>query len=233
MAAWHTIEERAGRADLDPPFWAVPWAGGQALARYVLDYPETVAGRRVIDIASGSGLVAIAAALAGACAVTAYDIDPLAVTAITVNAAANGVEVTPERADILADDAQAPDGTDVVLVADAFYEKDLGAQVLQYLERSAARGAQVLAGDFGRAYLPRDRLVPLESYLVTGLFIVEGIDLKSTTIWTLGLPPRSHGGLAPLAGTVGWHRWPARWTGTVGRHGALAPLAGTASWPCG
>lgn len=185
MAAWHTIEERACGADLDPPFWAVAWAGGQALARYVLDHPETVAGRKVIDIASGSGLVAIAAALAGASAVNAYDIDPLAVAAITVNAAANGVEVAAERADILADDARAPDGTDVVLVADAFYERDLGAQVLHYLERSAARGAEILAGDFGRAYLPREHLVPLESYLVTGLFIVEGIDLKTTTIWTL------------------------------------------------
>ena len=185
MAAWHTIEEQAGRADLDPPFWAVAWAGGQALARYVLDHPETVAGQKVIDIASGSGLVAIAAALAGASTVNAYDIDPLAVTAITVNAAANGVQVAAERADILADDAQAPDGTDVVLVADAFYERDLGAQVLRYLERSAARGAEILAGDFGRAYLPREHLVPLDSYLVSGLFIVEGIDLKSTTIWTL------------------------------------------------
>jgi predicted nicotinamide N-methyase len=186
MAAWHTIEETAGRTGLDPPFWAIAWAGGQALARYVLDHPEAVEGRNVIDIASGSGLVAIAAALAGASAVTAYDIDPLAVTAITANAAANGVEVTAVCTDVLAGDAQAPDGTDVVLVADAFYERDLGAQVLRYLERSAAAGAAVLAGDFGRAYLPRERLVPLESYLVTGLFIVEGIDLKSTTIWTLG-----------------------------------------------
>jgi predicted nicotinamide N-methyase len=189
MAAWHTIEEAAGRAGLDPPFWAIPWAGGQALARYVLDYPDSVAGRTVIDIASGSGLVAIAAALAGATAVTAYDIDPLALEAIAANAEANGVQVAAECADILADGALAPDGTDVVLVGDAFYEKDLGAQVLRYLERSAARGAEILAGDFGRAYLPRERLVPLESYLVTGLFIVEGIELKSTTIWTLADPP--------------------------------------------
>ena len=185
MAAWHTVEERAGRTDLDPPFWAIAWAGGRALARYLLDHPETVAGRTVVDIASGSGLVAIAAALAGAEAVTAYDIDPLALTAITVNAEANSVQVTAERADILADEARAPDGTEVVLVADAFYEKDLGAQVLRYLERSAARGAAILAGDFGRAYLPREQLVPLESYLVRGLFIVEGIDFKTTTIWTL------------------------------------------------
>ena len=189
MAAWHTIEERAGRTDLDPPFWAIPWAGGQALARYLLDNPEAVAGRTVIDIASGSGLVAIAAALAGAHAVTAFDIDPLAVTAITVNAAANDVQVAAECADVLAGDeppaGQAPAGTEVVLVADAFYEKELGARVLGYLERSAAGGAAILAGDFGRAYLPRERLVALESYLVTGLFIVEGFEFKTTTIWTL------------------------------------------------
>jgi predicted nicotinamide N-methyase len=121
--------------------------------------------------------------------VTAYDIDPLAVTAITVNAAANGGEVTAQCADILADGqppaGRAPAGTDVVLVADAFYEKELGAQVLGYLERSAAHGAAVLAGDFGRAYLPREHLVSLESYLVTGLFIVEGFDFKTTTVWTL------------------------------------------------
>lgn len=185
MAAWHTVEERAGRTDLDPPFWAVPWAGGQALARYLLDHPETVAGRTVVDIASGSGLVALAAALAGAHAVTAFDIDPLAVTAITVNAAANGVRVTAECADVLAGEARAPDGTDVVLVADAFYEQELSAQVLGYLKRSAARGAAILAGDFGRAYLPREQLVAVESYLVTGLFIVEGFEFKTTTIWTL------------------------------------------------
>src|SRR5205807_5722848 len=119
IGLWQRTELAAGRTGLDPPFWAFAWAGGQALARYLLDHPETVEGRRVIDVASGSGPVAIAAALAGAAAVTAYDIDPLAVAAITVNAAVNGVTVRAVRADIL--DSGDPGG-EVVLVADAFYE---------------------------------------------------------------------------------------------------------------
>ena len=185
MAAWQDVEQRAGKTGLDPPFWAFAWAGGLALARYLLDRPEVVAGRAVIDIASGSGLVAIAAALAGAASVTAYDIDPLAAEAITVNAAVNGVAVAAVCADVLADDGQPADGTDLVLVADAFYERDLGALVLAFLERSAARGAAVLAGDFGRAYLPRERLVALVSYDVPGLAVLEGTDVKHTTVWTL------------------------------------------------
>ena len=137
----------------------------------------------MIDVASGSGLVAIAAVLAGAAAVTAYDIDPLAAAAITVNAAANGVPVPAACADVLS--GPAPDGTDLVLVADAFYEKDLAAHVLGFLERSEARGAAVLAGDFGRRYLPYARLTPLASYDVPGLSALEDADVKHTTVWTL------------------------------------------------
>jgi predicted nicotinamide N-methyase len=184
MSVWQHTEQATGRTGLDPPFWAFAWAGGQALARYLLDHPGTVAGRHVIDIASGSGLVAIAAALAGAAAVTAYDIDPLAAAAITVNAAANGVAVPAVCADVLSDDGLPPDGTDLVLVADAFYERDLAGQVLRFAERSQARGAAVLAGDFGRAYLPRARLVPLASYDVPGLGALEDADVKPTTVWT-------------------------------------------------
>jgi len=183
MSVWQHTERATGRTGLDPPFWAFAWAGGQALARYLLDHPEAVTGRHVIDVASGSGLVAIAAVLAGAAAVTAYDIDPLAAAAITVNAAANGVPVPAECADVLS--GPPPDGTDLVLVADAFYERDLAGQVLRFLERSQARGAAVLAGDFGRAYLPRARLVPLASYDVPGLGALEDADVKRTTVWTL------------------------------------------------
>jgi predicted nicotinamide N-methyase len=185
MSIWQHTERATGRTGLDPPFWAFAWAGGQALARYLLDRPGTVAGRHVIDVASGSGLVAIAAALAGAAAVTAYDIDPLAAAAITVNAEANGVTIPAVCTDVLG--GLPPDGTDLVLVADAFYERDLAAQVLRFAERSQARGAAVLAGDFGRAYLPRARLVPLASYDVPGLGAVEDADVKRTTVWTL--PP--------------------------------------------
>src|SRR5215510_13223880 len=184
IGLWQRTELAAGRTGLDPPFWAFAWAGGQALARYLLDHPEAVRGRRVIDIASGSGLVAIAAARAGAAAVTAYDIDPLAAAAISVNAAANGVAVLAVCADVLDHDGAPSPGTDLVLVADAFYERDLAGQVMRFLERATPRTA-VLAGDFGRAYLPRDRLTPLATYHVPGLRVLEDSDIKRTTIWTL------------------------------------------------
>jgi predicted nicotinamide N-methyase len=183
MSVWQHTEQATGSTGLDPPFWAFAWAGGQALARYLLDHPEAVTGRHVIEVASGSGLVAIAAVLAGAAGVTAYDIDPLAATAITANAEANGVAVPAVCTDVLS--GLPPDGTDLVLVADAFYERDLAAQVLRFAERSQARGAAVLAGDFGRAYLPRARLVPLASYDVPGLGALEDADVKRTTVWTL------------------------------------------------
>jgi predicted nicotinamide N-methyase len=183
MSVWQHTEQVMGQAGLDPPFWAFAWAGGQALARYLLDHPGAVTGRRVIDVASGSGLVAIAAVLAGAATATGYDIDPLAAAAITVNAEANGVTVPAVCADILA--GPPPDGTGLVLVADAFYERDLAAQVLRFAERCQASGAAVLAGDFGRAYLPRARLSPLASYEVSGLGALEDADVKRTTVWAL------------------------------------------------
>jgi predicted nicotinamide N-methyase len=185
ISMWQQTERAAGRDDLEPPFWAFPWAGGQALARYLLDHPETVRGRRVIDVASGSGLVAIAAAKAGAAAVTAYDIDPLAVAAISVNAAANGVTVQAVCADILDEDGPPPPGADLVLAADAFYECDLAGQVTKFLERCRARGAAVLVGDFGRRYLPYSRLAALASYDVPGLGALESRDVVRTTIWTV------------------------------------------------
>jgi predicted nicotinamide N-methyase len=183
IGLWQRTETAAGRTGLDPPFWAFAWAGGQALARYLLDHPEAVCGRRAIDIASGSGLVAIAAVRAGAAAVTAYDIDPLAVAAIGMNADANDVTVPAVCADVLA--GEGPPGTDLALVADAFYQRDLADRVMRSRERARARGTAVLAADFGRAYLPRDRLTPLASYDVPGLGALEDSDVKRTTIWTL------------------------------------------------
>src|SRR6266568_5010710 len=182
IGLWQRTEQAEG-AEVDPPFWAFAWAGGQALARYLLDHPEAVRGRRVIDVASGSGLVAIAAAQAGAAAVAAYDTDPLAAAAITVNATANGVTVLTVCADLL--DEAPPPGTDLVLVADAFYQRELAGQVMRFLEWSQARGVAVLVGDFGRTYLPRHRLTPLASYDVSGLGALEDSDVKHTTIWTL------------------------------------------------
>jgi predicted nicotinamide N-methyase len=186
---WQRTEQIAGHADLDPPFWAFAWAGGQALARYLLDHPQAARGRHVIDIASGSGLVAIAAAKGGAAAVTAYDIDPLAAAAIKLNAAANGVTVLAVCADILDQDAMPAPGTDLVLSADAFYTRDLAAKIMRFLQRARARGASVLAADFGRAYLPRRQLTPLASYHVPGLRALEDSDSKHTTVWALAEPP--------------------------------------------
>ena len=188
ISLWQRTEVASGRTGLDPPFWAFPWAGGQALARYLLDHPATVLGRRVIDVASGSGLVAIAAARAGAQAVTAYDTDPLAAAAIGLNAAANGVTVQAVCADILGGDGPPPPGADLVLVADAFYERDLAGQVTEFLGRCRDLGAGVLVGDLGRRYLPYSRLSALASYDVPGLGALESRDVVRTTVWTLSGP---------------------------------------------
>ena len=135
----------------EPPFWAYPWAGGQALARYLLDNPGTVRGRRVLDVASGSGLVAIAAAQAGAASVVAGDVDPHAVAAIAINAAANEVAVEPRVFDLAADgvgDAQ------VVLAGDVFYQRELAELALRFLRAAAGAGTDVLVADPGRAFVP-------------------------------------------------------------------------------
>jgi len=195
IGLWQQTELAAGRTGLDPPFWAFAWAGGQALARYLLDHPEVARGRHVIDVASGSGLVAIAAARAGAAAVTAYDIDPLAAAAIGVNAGVNGAAVLAVCADVLDQDRPPAPGTDLVLVADAFYQRDLARKVMRFLEQAHACGTAVLVGDFGRAHLPRDRLTPLATYDVPGQRVIEDSEIKRTTIWTL--PERPGGGPEP------------------------------------
>src|SRR5438270_3492920 len=135
VSLWRRTELRSGRTGLDPPFWAFAWAGGLALARYLLDHPETVRGQHAIDVASGSGVVAIAAALAGAAAVTAYDIDPVAAVAISMNATANGVTVLAVCADVLDQDNLPAPGAGPVLVADAFYERDLAEKMTKLAER--------------------------------------------------------------------------------------------------
>ena len=185
IGLWQRTERDLGQTGLPPPYWAFAWAGGQALARYLLDHPGAVTGRRVIDLASGSGLVAIAAARAGAVSVAAYDVDPLAVAAITINAAINDVSVTGVCADILAPDAPPGPEAGLVLVADAFYQRELAASVMSFLEAARARGAEVLAADLGRAYLPRERLTALAAYHVPGLAAVEDHDVRTTTIWAL------------------------------------------------
>jgi predicted nicotinamide N-methyase len=178
---WQRTEEELGAMGLPPPFWAFAWAGGQALARYVLDHPETVRGRRVLDFASGSGLVAIAAARAGAASVQAADVDAFAAAAIALNAAANGVAVEPRLEDLVGRD----EGWDAVLAGDICYERDLAARVIDWFSGLSARGATVLIGDPGRAYLPRERLTPLAEYTVPVTRALEDAEIKRSVVWAL------------------------------------------------
>jgi predicted nicotinamide N-methyase len=172
------LEAEVGEA-LPPPFWADAWAGGQAVARYVLDHPDVVAGLRVLDVASGSGLVAIAAAVAGAAAVTANDIDSYALAAITLNAQANDVVIGASHGDVLDGDG---DGADVVLAGDVFYSQSMAERMLSFLQRAATRGARVLVGDPGRAYLPHDRLEVLASYQVSMMGAAEDAQISQAYV---------------------------------------------------
>lgn len=176
---WQKTEEELGEIGLPPPFWAFAWAGGQALARYILDHPETVRGRRVLDFASGSGLVAIAAMKAGAAEVTACDIDSFAIAAIGVNAEANGVSINPLQADIVGQDQ----GWDAVLAGDICYERDLADRVIHCLFCLSHRGARVLIGDPGRSYLPKDSLETLAVYEVPVTRTLEDSDIKKSSVW--------------------------------------------------
>ncbi|MBF9232717.1 class I SAM-dependent methyltransferase [Microvirga alba] len=176
---WQKTEEELGRIGLPPPFWAFAWAGGQALARYVLDNPETVRGRRVLDFASGSGLVGIAAKRAGAMAVTACDIDPFAVAAIRLNAEANTVSLYAVQEDLVGQDQ----GWDTILAGDICYERDLAERVSDWLFGLSERGATVLIGDPGRSYLPKDRLERLALYEVPVTRTLEDSDIKKTSVW--------------------------------------------------
>jgi predicted nicotinamide N-methyase len=181
---WNKTEEELGEAGLPPPFWAFAWAGGQALARYILDHPEVVADRPVVDFASGSGLVAIAAMKAGARSVMAADIDNFARAAIALNAAANDVTVTTTTDDLLAGE-QAIDAQ-TILAGDIFYERDTADRAFAFLARHAARGVIVLIGDPGRSYLPKSRLRQLADYRVPVTRELEDAEIKHTAVWTLG-----------------------------------------------
>jgi predicted nicotinamide N-methyase len=166
---------------LPPPFWAFAWAGGQALARYILDNPDVVRGRTVLDVASGSGLVAIAAAKAGAAAVEAADIDAFATEAITLNAEVNGVTVTPRLADLVGAD----EGWDVVLTGDIFYERDISERMWPWLAALEGRGARVLIGDPGRSYLPKDKVEQIAQYRVQVTRELEDAEIKLSRVWRI------------------------------------------------
>jgi predicted nicotinamide N-methyase len=179
LALWQKTEEELEEIGLPPPYWAFAWAGGQALARYVIDNPEIVAGKRVLDVASGSGLVAIAALKAGASHVEAGEIDAIACAAIAANAAANSLTLSPTPADPIGSD----DGWDVILVGDAFYEKPLADRLLPWLDTLAARDATILLGDPGRSYFPKNRFTLLASYQVPVTRALEDAEIKATNVW--------------------------------------------------
>ena len=188
---WLKTEEELATIGLPPPYWAFAWAGGQALARYVLDNPQAVAGKRVLDLASGSGLVAIAAAKAGAAPVIAADIDPFTEAAVALNAEANDVYIEVLVQDLLDQPAQDAPRYDVILVGDLFYERDTAARALAFLDRHAATDTRVLIGDPGRTYLPKDRLTRLAEYSVPVTRELEDLEIKRTTVWELVYTPTS------------------------------------------
>ena len=182
VTLWQKTEDELGELGLPPPFWAFAWAGGQALARYVLDHPETIKSGMILDLATGSGLVAIAAAKAGAIHVQAADIDGFATTATGLNAKLNMVTLDIRLEDLL---PQAPPLVDVILVGDLFYEKSLAERCLAWLRLAQAQGARILIGDPGRSYLPREQLEKLAEYNVPVTRDLEDAEIKRTAVWQL------------------------------------------------
>ncbi len=177
---WQASEETLARGAVPPPFWAFAWAGGQALARYLLDRPQIVAGRSVLDFGSGSGLVAIAAAKAGARSVLAAEIDHFAAAAIAANAVLNEVAVALTTVDPI--DSPTPT-CDVVTAGDICYERDMAQRAIRWLRRRAERGSLVLLGDPGRAYLPETGLREIARYIVPTSRELEDEDARDTRVW--------------------------------------------------
>ncbi|MFZ4166737.1 class I SAM-dependent methyltransferase [Brevundimonas sp. NPDC058933] len=179
---WRLTEEELGEMGLPPPFWAFAWAGGQALARWLLDHPAEVAGKRVIDLATGSGLVAVAAMKAGAASVLAADIDPFCAAAVAANAPSNGVEIAFTDANLL--DAPPPPA-DLICAGDVFYEKPMAEAVLAWLKQAQANGTRVIVGDPGRTYFPKSGLTLLAEYTVPTTRELEDQEVKRSRVWSL------------------------------------------------
>lgn len=176
---WRKTEEELAAEGIPPPFWAFAWAGGQALARWVLDNPDTVRGKRVLDFATGSGLSAIAAMKAGATDVVANEIDAFAIAAATLNATANDVRIACAHEDLIGRD----DGWDTVLAGDVCYEREMSTRVFDWLKALARRGALVLVGDPGRNYLPRESMKELAVYDVQTTRELEDREIRRTKVW--------------------------------------------------
>jgi predicted nicotinamide N-methyase len=182
LPIWQKTEEEFGQGNVPPPFWAFAWAGGQALARYVLDNRRLVGGKDVLDLGSGSGLAAIAACKAGGAMVLAADIDSWATAAVELNAAANGFRLATTSADLLAAE---PPAVDLILMGDLFYERGLAESALIFIERAAAKGMRILIGDPQRSYFPRGRFERVAEYTVSVTRELEDADIKHTAVWQL------------------------------------------------
>lgn len=176
---WREDEETLAAQGLPAPFWAFAWGGGQALARLLLDQPELAAGRRVLDFACGCGIAGIAAARTGAASVQASEIDAFAIAAARANAALNEVELQLHHGDLVGQD----DGWELILAGDVFYENEAGARIADWLQLLHQRGAQVLIGDPGRAYLPKDRLVSVARFTALDTGPLDDQDVRAALIW--------------------------------------------------
>ena len=179
---WHATEATLAKSQLPPPYWAFAWAGGQALARYLLDHPETVRGKTVLDFGAGSGLVAIAAMKAGAKAATAAEIDDFAAAAIALNAALNDVAIAVEISDVI---GRTPSPWDIILVGDMCYERPLAERLTDWLRQLARTGTTVFLGDPGRTYLPKSGLEPIAHYAVPTPLDLEDRTEREGVVWRL------------------------------------------------
>ena len=182
LPLWHAIQIESNDPDAALPYWAFAWGGGLAIAHYLRDNPDAVARRRVFDLASGSGLCAIAAMGAGASAVTAADIDPFAVAACGLNARANGHRVATLQYDVL---DEAPPDVDVVLAGDCWYEARLAERVLPWIQRVRESGIEVLVGDPGRRYLPTEALEEIATYEVRTTTELEDLEYKVGRVYAV------------------------------------------------
>lgn len=182
LPLWHAVQVETDDPDAALPYWAFAWGGGLAIGRYLQDHPEAVTGREVFDLASGSGLCAIAAMQAGATAASAADVDRLAIAAMALNARANGQRLSVVSRDVL--DEEPPD-VDVILAGDCWYEAGLAQRVLPWLQHARDRGVDILVGDPGRRYLPTDELVELAAYDVRTTTELEDLDLKQARVYAL------------------------------------------------
>lgn len=180
LPIWQKTEDELGEMNVPPPYWAFAWAGGQAVARYLLDNPGICRGQSVLDLGSGSGISAIASAMTGAARVLAADIDRFALAAIALNTTANAVHVKTTGVDLL---AGPPRDESIVVIGDLFYERQLADRVLAFIDGAKARGSTVLIGDPQRSYFPRDRFTKLAEYQVPVTRELEDSEIKRTAVW--------------------------------------------------